>query len=239
MDAITAITDSIRQAVVSGEIAALDDQGRLEYYIAVCESVGLNPLTRPLEYLELNGKLTLYAKRDATDQLRRKHAVSIEIVDRVIQEDVYVVRVRAITPDGRTDESLGAVSVAGLEGEGLANALMKAETKAKRRVALSICGLGLLDETEVEAMRSRPSLPGPPRPETSPDAQPAPTAATILRAWDDRYPTSRELLYAHAKEAYGKRVLALTAAEVLDVLDWISTQPLAPIAAEGAPGHAA
>jgi hypothetical protein len=32
----------------------------------------------------------------------------------------------------------------------LANALMKAETKAKRRATLSICGLGMLDETEVE-----------------------------------------------------------------------------------------
>ena len=28
--------------------------------------------------------------------------------------------------------------------------MMKAETKAKRRVTLSICGLGVLDETEVE-----------------------------------------------------------------------------------------
>ena len=29
---------------------------------------------------------------------------------------------------------------------------MKAETKAKRRVTLSICGLGMLDETEVETV---------------------------------------------------------------------------------------
>ena len=97
----------------------------------------MNPLTRPLEYIELNGRLTLYAKRDATDQLRRKYQVSIEIVDRTMQEEVYIVRARATMPDGRTDESLGAVSLAGLEGEALANALMKAETKAKRRVALS------------------------------------------------------------------------------------------------------
>jgi hypothetical protein len=29
---------------------------------------------------------------------------------------------------------------------------MKGETKAKRRVTLSICGLGLLDETEIESI---------------------------------------------------------------------------------------
>src|SRR5690606_24912460 len=34
----------------------------------------------------------------------------------------------------------------------LANAYMKAETKAKRRVTLSICGLGWLDETETETI---------------------------------------------------------------------------------------
>jgi hypothetical protein len=45
---------------------------------------------------------------------------------------------------------MGAVAIAGLKGEALANALMKAETKAKRRVTLSISGLGMLDETEAE-----------------------------------------------------------------------------------------
>ena len=39
-----------------------------------------------------------------------------------------------------------------MNGEALANAYMKAETKAKRRVTLSICGLGMLDETEVETI---------------------------------------------------------------------------------------
>ncbi len=36
-----------------------------------------------------------------------------------------------------------------LSGEAGANLMMKAVTKAKRRVTLSICGLGMLDETEV------------------------------------------------------------------------------------------
>src|SRR5579862_9650240 len=141
-------TTTWHSAIAHGDLAALTPEQRTAYYRSVCDSVGLNPLTRPLEYLELNGRLTLYAKRDATDQLRHKHHVSIEIIDRLTQEDVYIVRARATLPDGRTDESLGAVSLHGLEGEALANALMKAETKAKRRVALSICGLGMLRSEE-------------------------------------------------------------------------------------------
>ena len=52
--------------------------------------------------------------------------------------------------------STGAVPIAGLKGEEFANALMKAETKAKRRATLSICGLGVLDETEVETITDEP-----------------------------------------------------------------------------------
>ena len=44
------------------------------------------------------------------------------------------------------------VPIEGLRGEALSNAMMKATTKAKRRVTLSLCGLGMLDETEVESI---------------------------------------------------------------------------------------
>jgi hypothetical protein len=36
-----------------------------KYYFSVCKSLGLNPLTRPFEYLTLNGKKVLYARRDS------------------------------------------------------------------------------------------------------------------------------------------------------------------------------
>jgi hypothetical protein len=44
---------------------------RTEYYTRLCSSLGLNPLTQPFEYLTLNGKLVLYAKRAGADQLRK------------------------------------------------------------------------------------------------------------------------------------------------------------------------
>lgn len=152
----------LEKVVVTGDLSKLTPKERLSYYRAVCESVGLNPLTRPFDYIVLNGRLTLYARKDATDQLRRIHGISITITSRELLKEagLYVVTARARTKDGREDESIGAVSIVGLKGDALANALMKAETKAKRRVTLSIAGLGMLDESEIE---------------TIPDARPAET----------------------------------------------------------------
>ena len=48
-------------ALILGDLAGLKQDERLAYYKAVCESVSLNPLTKPFDYITLNGKLTLYA----------------------------------------------------------------------------------------------------------------------------------------------------------------------------------
>lgn len=143
----------LERVLVLGDLSRLSTNERLVYYRKVCESAGLNPLTRPFDYITLNGKLTLYAKRDATDQLRKIHGVAItDLEGKAVADDLYVVTVKAKDREGRVDAATGAVSIAGLKGEAKANALMKAETKAKRRVTLSICGLGLLDETEVDTV---------------------------------------------------------------------------------------
>lgn len=143
---------AIESALILGDLSKLNTDQRLSYYKSVCESVGLNPLTKPFDYINLNGKLVLYAKRDATDQLRKIHGVSIKITAREKIEDIYIVTALATDKTGRFDESTGAVNVSGLKGDNLANAFLKAETKAKRRVTLSLCGLGLLDETEVHSI---------------------------------------------------------------------------------------
>jgi len=143
---------AIEQVLIGGDLAKLTPEQRTQYYMRVCQSLGLNPLTKPFDYIVLNGRLTLYARRDAADQLRKIHGVSIIRLERERIEDIYIVTAYARDRSGREDSSTGAVSIAGLKGDALANALMKAETKAKRRVTLSICGLGMLDETEVETV---------------------------------------------------------------------------------------
>jgi hypothetical protein len=148
----------VQQVLLGGDLSKLNPEQRISFYNRVCESLGLNPLTQPFAYLKLSGKEVLYAKKDATEQLRFIHGISIDPAGftREVIEGVYVVTAPASMPSGRTDVSTGAVAIDGLKGENRANAMMKAETKAKRRVTLSICGLGMLDETEVETIRQEP-----------------------------------------------------------------------------------
>jgi len=157
--------ETVARVILDGDLSKLTASQKTSYYRAVCESVGLNPLTQPFAYIPLNGGLKLYALKGATDQLRQVHKIAIVIAAREVIEDTYVVTARASMPDGRTDESIGAVPIANLKGESRANAMMKAETKAKRRVTLSICGLGMLDESEVESIPMGALAPAPVLPE--------------------------------------------------------------------------
>ena len=184
-DSISPVTANVlERALVSGDLSGLSESQRLEYYRAVCESLGLNPMTRPFEYLRLNGRLVLYATRAAADQLRAIHGISIVDVRIERQDDLITVTVRGRTRDGREDVEVGVVSTVGLRGDAQANAFMKAITKAKRRLTLSLAGLGWLDESETNSI---------------PDAQRVSELQPALSLTDEAQ-ALRQLLAERAKE---------------------------------------
>jgi hypothetical protein len=162
--AILSASQLVETVLIKGDLSKLTVEERNSYYRRVCESTGLNPLTRPLEYIPLGGKLVLYARKDATDQLRTIHKISVDELTTAERDGVFVVTVKVRNSEGRTDMATGAVPIANLKGEALANAMMKAETKSKRRATLSIAGLGLLDETELETIPELKKLRPPPTP---------------------------------------------------------------------------
>lgn len=168
----------IEKVIGSGDLSAMKPEDRVAFYWRVCESTGLNPLTRPFEFISLNGKLTLYAKRDATDQLRRLNGVTVTKLERDRSDDLMTVTAHGRDRQGREDSAIGAVSIKGLGGEALANALMKAETKAKRRLTLSLVGLGFLDESEVDGIGDRVDV----DPETGEIAPARPKPTSLLES---------------------------------------------------------
>ncbi|MBL0320754.1 MAG: hypothetical protein IPP74_15875 [Alphaproteobacteria bacterium] len=108
-----AIMESV---LLGGDLSKLTPEQRVSYYRHVCESVGLNPLTKPFDYMTLNGKLTLYAKKDATDQLRNINGVSIDDVDIVENETQFLVKVKGHDKTGRTDVEIGVVAKKDMQG---------------------------------------------------------------------------------------------------------------------------
>ena len=94
----------IEQVLVAGDLGKLTGDQRLAYYQRLCETLGLNPLTQPFQYLQLSGKLVLYATKSCTDQLRQlpgdchraRGAVSAAVlVHRRRGHDVNVAHLRA------------------------------------------------------------------------------------------------------------------------------------------------
>jgi hypothetical protein len=155
--------EAVHHAVILGDLSRCTKRQLMEYHNEVCKSLGLNALTKPFDYLMLGKageqKLTLYANKNCTDQLRALHGISIAIVEEREAGGLYFVKARAqIASTGKADEDYGVVPLPDWMREpknaaALANTYMRCVTKAKRRVTLSICGLGgIMDETELDTV---------------------------------------------------------------------------------------
>lgn len=162
----------ILSKVIDGDLTPLTKEQRVKYYIMMCEKLGLNPHSRPFEYLsqtihDKRGQrdiIVLYAKRDCTDQLRHNRGISVEILRENFDKESQTLTIyaRAKDKEGRFEDSCGAVCLntksGSLTGNSRANAIMTAETKAKRRATLSFCGLGWIDETEATTIQNAKTL---------------------------------------------------------------------------------
>src|SRR5262245_4420239 len=112
----------MERVLVAGDLSRLTAQERTTYLLKTCETLGLNPLTKPFDYFNLNGKLVLYAKKDCTDQLRTIHGVSLGKPEMTFVDGLCIVTVDAKAKNGREDSDVGAVPIEGLKGIDRANA---------------------------------------------------------------------------------------------------------------------
>lgn len=144
--------DTISKLVLNGDMKGLTDAQKVEYYSYRCQQAGLDPAAKPFDLLNLNGKLILYANAACTQQLTSNRKLSHQVTNRELVDGIYCVFVRVTDSESRSTENMGAVPIDNLKGEAKANAMLKATTKAIRRAVLAHCGLGMMDETEVETI---------------------------------------------------------------------------------------
>jgi hypothetical protein len=148
-------SEAIELALCNGDLKGLSPAERWDVYVMRCEAAGLDPRSQPFRYIVIDGVLQLYATKGATDQLVGIHGLTVKILRRGFEKDTgcYTADAQVIFPSGRSNEDVGVVFIPESHaGKLLANAIMTAVTKAKRRTVLSACGLGMLDETEVDSI---------------------------------------------------------------------------------------
>ena len=153
----------VEAVMIGGDLAVLSSEQRFNYYLDVCRSLRLNPLTQPFGYISLDGEMKLYAKKDCAEQLRKLNGIGVTDMKREFDEatGILTVEVKGLDKWGKVDIASGSLFMKKvvwdnkvrkeypLTGQDLANAKMKCETKAKRRLALSMSGLSMPDESEV------------------------------------------------------------------------------------------
>ena len=144
--------------VVTKDLIYLTPEERIKFYVQVCESMGLNPLTRPLQYFEQidkngNHSLILYALRAASAKLAMIYELSVAVEKEEEDDQCISYKSTVTNKNGRSYSAIGAVS---LKGRLRSDAKMFAQTKANRRAILDFVGCGLLDETEIEGMNGAP-----------------------------------------------------------------------------------
>lgn len=153
----------VSSIILHNDLSKLSKEQQVQYVAYRCNKAGLDVAGSPFNLIpNKEGKLFLYANKEAAAQLNQLRSLSpvVSKEEFLMDNTIYKVTYR-VTENGRTTEDCGAVGLvkvkkmAGKEDEirklspdEVADAIMKAHTKAKRRAILTHCGIGTNDLDE-------------------------------------------------------------------------------------------
>jgi hypothetical protein len=149
---------SVREYFRTGNVSQLNDTEKDFVLSKLCERYDLDPILRPFDLISFRGVAKFYMTASATNQLADKKKLSRKVVSIELDAEKMIARcsVQVSDPSGRCEDSNAFISIGKylppskdnpvmkkvlLDGEDLANALLKLETKAKRRATLSFFGI--------------------------------------------------------------------------------------------------
>jgi hypothetical protein len=196
------LPDEVVLAIAAGNLASLEPKLRAVAIRTICEDGNLPLSLSPVILIPGdNGSLKPYVTAIGASWVADNKRVSTKILGTETVGGVYVVRMAAYAGDGRSVEDIGAVAVQGLGGQSLANAYMKAHTKAYRRAVLRLSGLPLTDDDEGT---------GPPRRIDYETGEIIEAEGTVVapapagKANDDPRSVAAKHLFATIRERFGK-----------------------------------
>src|SRR4051812_44594734 len=90
---------ALAEILATGNLAKLTNEQRVAHYLNLCRSLGLNPASRPFDWIEFYDpqtkakKLQLYLNGGGAAQLRRLHQISCWFTRRDNEDGMRVVEV--------------------------------------------------------------------------------------------------------------------------------------------------
>lgn len=137
------------EKALGGDLSPLSPSQRSQYYLARCASMGLDPASKPLDWITFQGKLACYPNVGAAAQLADKRNIQVDLGEIRREDGMLVCRGRGKTPSGRVAERTAYLDVGNAKGQDLANLFMKLESKTFRRVIAALTGWAAADAEEM------------------------------------------------------------------------------------------
>jgi hypothetical protein len=146
--------------VIRHDLETLSKEELTQYLRDVSAFVGLDPDLNALDTIWLpnesgNGQsLVVYARRGTAEILRNLLGIDVdELTDHVVNGSI-VFTAKGHDKKGRKEQAIGSKYIGGLTGKVLDDAIMTASTRALRRLTMQFTTLGILDESEVGAVKA-------------------------------------------------------------------------------------
>lgn len=176
-------SESMRAYLRTGDLSTLPEAEQDRVLVKMCAHYGLDPILRPFCIIPAQGKKIWYPTKAATDMVASRDALTRKFKERRIDKELMICEIIMEITDGKRieegtavvslgefvrDPKSGQITEQMMRGEAVANAIMRCETKAKRRATLA--WFGMPDGTGGEDLESPPA--------TSSTARPVQPAAT-------------------------------------------------------------
>lgn len=160
--------DIMQKFILKNDLSCLTMEEKLIFILNRCKDLKLDPRSQPIMIIKSKEKVgnsfvekeTPYISKSGGEQLAKVHQVSVLDTEEKILDDVFIVKAKVSLPNGRISQAIGVTplfteydgKVTKITGAKKCNAMMVADTKARRRAVLSICGTGMIDESEIDTM---------------------------------------------------------------------------------------
>ncbi len=161
---ITSVSSSAMVASFTRDWTNVSEKDRIRAVVAMCKVLNISPALNPFYFINLpeQGKTPartiLYPGSESTALIAKGNNISLQITNKWLDKEsnIYFVEGYGIDGAGRKIENIAATYMAGyngvLTGQHRANAMMKTVTKFQRRTVLSMVGLSIPDDDEIERL---------------------------------------------------------------------------------------